>query len=112
LVGHSLGGIICFDYCLNTATDIQLLITVGSQVGLFAELGAFPALVAGPDGKLPTPKVIETWINVYDPNDILSFLSAPVLTRVKDVDFNTKAPFPAAHSEYWNQAALYEQLLP
>jgi hypothetical protein len=111
LVGHSLGGIICFDYCLKTMRPIDRLITVGSQVGLFAELGAFPPLVAAANGKLKSPDVVQRWINIYDPNDILSFLAAPVLTSVTDIEFDTQAPFPVAHSEYWNQEMLYARML-
>lgn len=111
LVGHSLGGIICFDYCLRTAQPIERLVTVGSQVGLFAELGVFPTLVPSGTAKLTTPAVVQKWINIYDPNDILSFLAEPILTNVKDIDFNTKSPFPVAHSEYWNQQPLYAQML-
>src|SRR5947207_3892796 len=39
LIGHSLGGIICFDYCCQTSRTVERLVTVGSQVGLLGELG-------------------------------------------------------------------------
>jgi pimeloyl-ACP methyl ester carboxylesterase len=114
LVGHSLGGIMCFDYCCTTNRDVERLVTVGSQVGLFGEFGALqqkplPArdAVAGP---LETPARVGRWLNLYDPDDILSFLAQPVFKRVVDIEIDTKAPFPASHNEYWNLPVVYEKM--
>ena len=93
----------------NVRAERELL--VGSQVGLFAELGAFPTLTANVAEKLQTPAVISKWINVYDPDDILSFLAAPVMSNVVDIEYDTKSPFPISHSEYWNQEAVYEKFV-
>lgn len=111
LVGHSLGGILCFDYCLRTARKVERLMTVGSQVGLFGELGAFPQLQQGPAGIFEAPACVARWINMYDPDDILSFLAAPVITKASDIEYDTKAPFPVSHSEYWNHDSVYESLV-
>jgi hypothetical protein len=111
MIGHSLGGILCFDYCLTANRKVERLITVGSQVGLFAELGAFPTLTANAQGKLQTPASVTTWINMYDPDDILSFLAAPVMTNAIDIEYDTDSPFPISHSEYWNQQKVYEKLV-
>jgi hypothetical protein len=111
LVGHSLGGILSFDHCLRTARKVERLMTVGSQVGLFAELGAFPTLKPEPGGNLASPASIEKWLNVYDPDDILSFLAQPVMTKAVDIEFDTKAPFPVSHSEYWKLDKMYARLL-
>jgi hypothetical protein len=110
LVGHSLGGIVSFDYCSRTDRDVDRLVTVGSQVGLFGELGVFGNVPAAPSGKLETPGRVGGWINVYDPDDMLSFLTETVFTSSVDVEFDTRAPFPQSHSEYWNRTELYPVL--
>lgn len=111
LVGHSLGGIILFDYCCQTNRDIERLITVGSQVGLFGELGTLRTKPRIADKKLETPSTVGKWINMYDPDDILSFCAAPIFTRTVDIEFDTEAPFPVSHSEYWNRSEVYAQLV-
>ncbi|MEU3692363.1 hypothetical protein [Streptomyces narbonensis] len=111
LIGHSLGGVIAYEYCQQAASrDIQLLGTVGSQVGLFGELGVLSGPTPTTAGKLQPPANVRQWRNIYDPDDVLSFLAAPVFERVRDMDIDTGAPFPAAHSEYWNLPGTYRAL--
>jgi hypothetical protein len=110
LVGHSLGGVIAFEYCVQTNRDVALLATVGSQAGFFGELGVLNLTARRPDGKLVVPAQVGMWRNFYDPDDALSFLAAPVLDRVTDIMIDTNAPFPIAHGEYWNLRATYQKL--
>jgi hypothetical protein len=110
LIGHSLGGIIMFEYCLQADRDIELLATVGSQVGFFGELGVLNLNTRLPDGKLPVPARLGRWYNYYDSDDALSFLATPIFDRVADIAIDTRAPFPIAHSEYWNLRDTYEKL--
>jgi hypothetical protein len=110
LVGHSLGGIVCYDYCLRTERTVDHLFTVGSQVGLFGEFGAVATVEAIGGQNLETPANVRRWTNIYDHNDMLSFLAEPIFTRVLDVHLDTESPFPVAHSEYWNRPGLYEIL--
>ena len=110
LVGHSLGGVIAFEYCLQADRDVELLATVGSQVGVFGERGVLSASMPAAAGKLEAPARVGTWRNLYDPDDALSFLAAPIFTRVSDIELDTRAPFPAAHSEYWNLPNTYATL--
>lgn len=111
LVGHSLGGVIAFDYAQHTNRDIKLLATVGSQVGLFGELGVLPSTEYGAQGKLVTPPRVASWRNIYDPNDALAFLAGPIFERVTDIELNTGAPFPMCHGEYWKISKAYELTL-
>src|SRR6266545_2887233 len=111
LIGHSLGGVICFDYCCQTDRAVARLVTVGSQVGLLGEWGALRATPPGGGAKITTPPKVGEWRNIYDPNDLLSFLAAPVFTNVQDLEFDTRAPFPPAHSEYWNCPTLYRRVV-
>jgi hypothetical protein len=111
LVGHSLGGIISFDYCNRGSRAVERLITVGSQVGIFGEFGSLEREQRqNPVAKFDTPPNVGTWLNLYDPDDMLSFLAMPVFTRVTDIEIDTKAPFPIAHSEYWKRSDVYEKL--
>ncbi len=103
IVGHSLGGVISFEYARDCDRVIHRLVTVGSQVGLFAELGVYGPQPAGPGA--------QTWVNVYDPDDALAFLAAPLFDDVTDVELDTRAPFPVCHSEYWAVAATYGHVL-
>ena len=62
------------------------------------------------DGKLALPPELRSWHNLYDPDDALSFLAAPVFNTVKDIELDTRAPFPVSHSEYWNLPDTYQKL--
>jgi hypothetical protein len=110
LLGHSLGGVIAFEYSAQATRDIELLATVGSQVGLFGELGVLHASAQSATGNLAAPDRVRSWCNLYDPDDALSFLAAPVFDAVTDIELDTRAPFPASHSEYWNLADTYQKL--
>ena len=110
LVGHSLGGIIAFEYCARAKQDIDLLATVGSQVGWFGELGVLRASARFTGEKLALPPKLRSWHNMYDPDDALSFLAAPVFDGVIDIELDTRAPFPVSHSEYWNLPDTYRKL--
>jgi hypothetical protein len=83
---------------------------VGSQVGFFGELGVLPVTMPAAAGKLEAPARVGTWRNLYDPDDALGFLAAPIFSRVSDIELDTRAPFPAAHSEYWNLPDTYAKL--
>jgi hypothetical protein len=60
--------------------------------------------------KFTRPENVESWLNLWDPDDILSFLAAPVFGGVRDVEIDTGAPFPFSHSEYWTCPKVYETL--
>ena len=112
LIAHSLGGLITFEHVVETGRRVERFLTVGSQPGLFAELGVLNRPLTPDANRFTTPEPIEEWVNVYDPDDVLSFLVEPIFDRGRDVELNTRAPFPVAHSEYWARSELYEILLP
>lgn len=111
IVGHSLGGVIAFDYCRIASRSVARLVTVGSQVGLFAELGVFDCQTDERTGKLLPSIRAEQWLNLYDRDDVLSFLAAPVFVGAVDHEIDTGAPFPPAHSEYWHRLETYNHIL-
>ncbi|MER7514389.1 hypothetical protein ABTX82_39665 [Streptomyces lavendulae] len=115
LIGHSLGGIALVDLlALEAATGgpvpgAELLVTVGSQAPYLHEIGALTALPPGS----ALPYGFPRWLNVYDRQDVLSYLAAPVFPgdpRVTDHEVISRQPFPASHSAYWKQPSLYERI--
>ncbi|MFE2273740.1 hypothetical protein ACFXB4_31455 [Streptomyces lavendulae] len=115
LIGHSLGGIALVDLlALEAATGgpvpgAELLVTVGSQAPYLHEIGALTALPPGS----ALPYGFPRWLNVYDRQDVLSYLAAPVFPgdpRVTDHEVSSRQPFPASHSAYWKQPSLYERI--
>ncbi|MFJ7268745.1 hypothetical protein ACIQV3_19235 [Streptomyces sp. NPDC099050] len=112
LIGHSLGGIALVDLLALAAArgepvpGVELLVTVGSQAPFLHELGALAGVVPG--SKLPY--AFPRWLNVYDRQDVLSYLAEPVFPgdpRVSDQEIGSRQPFPACHSAYWKQDSLY-----
>ncbi|MEU9961298.1 hypothetical protein [Streptomyces sp. NPDC050982] len=108
LIGHSLGGIIALDTLIGTPLpQVRLLVTAGSQGPFLYESGSLPSL-AHPE---PLPAHMPEWLNLYDPRDLLSYLGAPLFPgRVTDVPVDGRQPFPAAHSAYWTNPAVYRHI--
>ncbi|MCX5375101.1 hypothetical protein [Streptomyces sp. NBC_00091] len=115
LIGHSLGGIALVDLLALAAASggpvpgAELLVTVGSQAPYLYELGALTALAPGS----ALPYGFPRWLNVYDRQDVLSYLAGPVFPgdpRVTDHEISSRQPFPASHSAYWKQKSLYERI--
>jgi hypothetical protein len=113
LIGHSLGGVMAFDYCCRYPhVEVHRLATVGSQVGLFAEVDLLWEKSSdqfAPHPR-PVPASIRQWINVYDENDMLSFLAAPIFDRVTDQPVLSRTPFPEAHGAYWKLQEVYARI--
>jgi hypothetical protein len=112
LLAHSLGGIACVDLLVlqeQVRQQVQLLITVGSQVPFLYEIGALQSLL--PEQKLPTN--FPSWLNIYDLNDILSYIGAKVFpNQVQDKLVNNRQPFPQAHSAYWTNPITWDTIMP
>lgn len=115
LLAHSLGGIIAFDLLAEprarTQEDpldkVRMLITVGSQVPLFYELGALASGISEP-ARLPD-YFPARWVNVYDKHDLLAYAGRGLFgDRCKDKPVDTGTPFPTAHSAYWADPALFQ----
>jgi hypothetical protein len=120
IIAHSLGGVIAYDYAADPAfadrPPIELLVTIGSQVALFAEYGLFQGSVtpveAGPRVHRPIykePRLCDRWVNFYDPADFLSFPIGRMFLGAAEGDQICTAgkPFPASHSAYWDNDQLY-----
>jgi hypothetical protein len=102
LLGHSLGGIACVDLLAKQSLpEVTHLITVGSQSAYLYEIGALQGLDVAKHEKLPS--TFPPWLNLYDPNDFLSYVAGPVFQTptIRDVRIDSGQPFPESHGAYW-----------
>ncbi|MCA2218033.1 hypothetical protein [Jidongwangia harbinensis] len=116
VVAHSMGGNIVYDVLTSTGADVEvdLLVTVGSQVGFFEELKLFRAsnrAVPGddPKRKLPRPPAVRRWINIFDYSDLLGFEVGSIIDGVVDYSYRTDSPL-RAHGQYFLQPSFHERL--
>ena len=105
-VGHSLGGVALVDLLSGPdAPVVDLLVTCGSQAPLLHTLDALEHLRRDQPAAPFTP-----WLNVYDPNDLLSFAATRVFAGrdgIVDHEIVTGLPFPESHSAYFEQGDLW-----
>jgi hypothetical protein len=115
IVAHSLGGIAAVDLLSDPAVmqsdkrlPVDLLVTVGSQAPYLYLLDSLHTLSPKSPGE---PPPFEPWLNIYNPEDLLSFCAArvwPNSTHIRDEAIDSGVPFPMSHSAYWTQKRLYE----
>ena len=119
VVAHSMGGNIVYDILTQFRPKLvcDVFVTVGSQVGLFAELGLFLAVPVdrklAPDPlrpKVPLPPNIKRWINVYDHADVLSYAGSGIFEGCEDYVLPSGAAAWTAHSMYFQRPLFYERL--
>ena len=115
VIVHSLGGVISYDILthFDTALEVDLFVTVGSQVALFEEMslykhGALPA--NAPVERLDRPANIRRWLNVLDPNDWFGFRAEGVFSGVTDFKYETGYGLIHAHSGYFRRPSFYRRL--
>lgn len=113
VVAHSMGGNIVYDLLSHYRPDlaVDVLVTVGSQVGLFEELKLFAASrpdIVGPSMRVPVPGAIRSWVNVVDRADPLSFRTSTVFERATDYVYPSDSIW--AHSAYLRQPHFHARL--
>jgi hypothetical protein len=108
LLAHSLGGIACVDLLVTEpAPTVEGLITVGSQAPFLCEIDSLTGLRYGQ----ALPNHFPRWLNLYDPNDFLSFVGGTVFAgKVEDVEIKSGQPFPESHSAYWSSYKFWDHL--
>jgi hypothetical protein len=50
------------------------------------------------------------WLNIYNPQDFLSFCAArvfPGVAGIDDQEVDPQVPFPESHSAYWYHPGVY-----
>src|SRR5260370_31589225 len=106
-----LGGIGCADLLIqhqSVRQQVQLLVTVGTQLPFFYEIGALHSL--SPDQ--PLPPDFPSWLNIYDLNDFLSYVGATVFpNQVQHVLVDNRQPLPQAHGAYSKNPASRTALI-
>ncbi|GIJ49608.1 hypothetical protein Val02_64940 [Virgisporangium aliadipatigenens] len=114
VLAHSMGGNIMYDLLTHYRPDlhVDLLVTIGTQVGLFEELKLFRASRADvPNGDEPyasTPSNVGRWLNVLDRSDPLAYRAAPVFGSVSDYTYPSGALW--AHTAYLHQPHFHARL--
>jgi hypothetical protein len=115
IIGHSLGGVITFDLLSHfTDREVDLFVTVGSQVSHFEEMKLFHSsdkTVPSAAQKLATTATnIKRWINVFDVVDIFSYSAKRIFDRVEDFGYDTMTHTVKAHGAYFEQDRFYDRL--
>jgi hypothetical protein len=114
VVAHSMGASIAYDVLSHFRPDltVDVLVTVGAQVGLFEELGLFlardPAVPAPDRPRAPAPPGVRHWINVVDRADPLGYRAEPIFDTVVDYTYPSAALW--AHSAYFRQPHFHRRL--
>ncbi|MEH2437023.1 MAG: hypothetical protein V7K25_22750 [Nostoc sp.] len=109
LIAHSLGGIACVDLLVQQQlSQVELLVTVGSQAPFLYEINALNSLEYGQ----LLPEHFPQWLNIYDLRDFLSYVGNKMFPeRVQDVVVDSRQPFPRSHGAYWTNATTWEAII-
>jgi hypothetical protein len=118
IIAHSMGGNICYDLLSSRLAEIEVdvFVTVGSQVGFFEELKLFSLsdelVHSGAEvDKVTPPATIHNWLNVLDVADPLAFAVEPIFgPPATDFAYNTGAGLLASHSAYWIRPSFHARL--
>jgi hypothetical protein len=116
IVAHSMGGNICYDILSAFRPDIEvdLFVTVGSQVGFFEELkllkASNPAIPSSTTKLVNRPASIKRWINVYNPVDVLAFAVERIFAGTRDYIFDGGTHALGAHSIYFYRPTFHQRL--
>ncbi|MDM0110538.1 hypothetical protein QTI66_00150 [Variovorax sp. J22R133] len=117
VIAHSFGGEIMYDILTRfwPELEVECLITVGSQVGLFEEMKLYLASDPQvpkhyPDGQVPKPSNVKRWLNVFDRNDVLSFRVRPIFEGAQDFEYDTGYSTLQAHGGYFLRPSFYSRL--
>ena len=116
LMGHSLGGVILYDMLSSPQSaglpgdlDVAALVTVGSQPGLFEEMGLFEFSQAGAAGT-PGPSCVKVWLNIFDPIDVFGFRTTPMFAKPADYAFDLVTGLLSAHTTYFKRPQFYARM--
>lgn len=116
IVGHSLGGLLAYDVMTHYAPEVQVdhFVTVGSQVAVFEELtlcrNSDPAVPNANQKKVKRLSNVGKWTNVFDTNDVFSFVTSGVYEGTQDFAFDTGYGLLEAHGGYFARPSFYKRL--
>jgi len=109
VVAHSMGSNIICDILSYFAPhlEVDLVLTVGAQFPLFADLDMFPGFSAD-ERPIPKPEAALNWINFYDPNDFLGYAAGGVFDGIVDVPFSSGRFGVTTHADYFKFVSFFE----
>ena len=109
VVAHSMGSNIICDILsyFEPTMEIDLVLTVGAQFPLFADLDMFPGFSAD-ERPIPKPEAALNWINFYDPNDFLGYAAGGVFDGIIDVPFSSGHFGVTTHADYFKFVSFFE----
>jgi hypothetical protein len=117
VIAHSFGGEIMYDILtyFDSSLQVDYLVTVGSQVGLFEEMKLYVASRSDvppnpPEGRVAMPPQVKRWLNVFDTNDVLSYRLEPVFSGASDYSYDTGFSALGAHGGYFSRPSFYRRL--
>ena len=113
VIAHSFGGEIMYDMLtyFSPQIEVDMLITVGSQVGLFEEMKLYwSSGPTKPPDRVAKPANVKYWLNVFDTNDVLSFKLDPVFSGAHDYLYDTGYSSLQAHGGYFLRPSFYTRL--
>lgn len=117
VIAHSFGGEIMYDILTHfePSLEVDCLITVGSQVGLFEEMKLYiesrsKSPPNPPVDKIARPASLKRWLNVFDTNDVFSFRLEPVVSGVSDFHYDTGYSPLSAHGGYFMRPSFYRRM--
>ena len=121
VIGHSLGGVILYDILSSPKASglpddfkVSILVTVGSQVGVFEEFKLYDASLSQfsstAGNRVPALATVGSWMNVFDPVDLLSFRCEPIFEGVDDFSFSSATGLGSAHSAYFLRPSFFARL--
>ena len=116
VVAHSMGGNIIYDILTYFRPDIKvdILVTVGSQVSLFEEMKMFVSsnkeISIQSKNRVPKPPKVNYWLNLFDNNDVLSFVNESIFEDVQDFHYSTGKGIISAHMTYFTRPSFYKRL--
>lgn len=114
VVAHSMGGNIMYDILTYFRPDlhVDLWVTVGSQVALFQEMRLYKIDHQKPatTNRVSKPANVKTWLNVFDPLDVLSFAAEGVFENVHDYAFSNQSNILNAHTLYFVRPQFHQRL--
>ncbi|HEX6208467.1 MAG TPA: hypothetical protein VF058_08945 [Actinomycetota bacterium] len=116
VVAHSMGGNIAYDLLTHFRPDLEVdvLVTVGSQVAFFEELKLFAesdeAVPKSAGDRAPKPPNVSRWINIFDRNDVLGFVAEGVFSEVEDYEYSTGKGVLFAHTTYFVRPSFHDRL--
>jgi len=121
LIGHSMGANILYDLLSNTDVqnevaamlgnplEIDLFLSVGTQLGLLEEFSLFTSSQTGLTPPQPLSGVSHWW-HVYNKMDVLSFAAKGIFPDVQQFSVDTRANIVDAHTSYFASPVFHRRL--